>query len=135
MRCVYELSSSSCTGFSLSLFFYGWNILDIYCWAVLLYLYLLLFVCWLSYAFGWCVFLCRIRLCHTPRFNLFKVSIIIIIITSETVNNTSISSNRNKYTKKSKGIVWKRSTFENDSTVDVKGDMIIYYISRSFMSF
>jgi hypothetical protein len=28
-----------------SLFFHGWNVLVIYCWAVLQYLYLLLFVC------------------------------------------------------------------------------------------
>jgi hypothetical protein len=38
--------------------FYEWNVLGIYCWAVLLYLYLLLFVCWLSYLCLWlvCVF-------------------------------------------------------------------------------
>jgi hypothetical protein len=28
-----------------SLFFHGWNVLVIYCWAVLLYLYLSFFVC------------------------------------------------------------------------------------------
>jgi hypothetical protein len=41
----------------ISLFFHRSNVLVIYCWAVLLYRYLLLFLCWLSYLCfsGWSI--------------------------------------------------------------------------------
>jgi hypothetical protein len=36
----------------------GWIVLVVYWWAILLYLYLLLFVCWLSYLYLWLVCIC-----------------------------------------------------------------------------
>jgi hypothetical protein len=69
--------------------FHGWTVLNIFCWAVLLYLYLSLFVCRFSYlCLGWSAFLC-IRFCDTPRCNLFKVNIIIIIIRVDLLVSTN----------------------------------------------